>query len=95
MKIKGLGDVPSAFSQKAPVPDHPTVRTGPDRAFRARFSCPDEQARTVSVLLVDERCSLGAPSGAPVPPAVQSLGGARQGALSVSTVRLARGARAD
>jgi hypothetical protein len=54
MKIKGLGDVPSAFSQKAPVPDHPTVRTGLDRAFRARFLCPDEQARTVSVLLVDE-----------------------------------------
>jgi hypothetical protein len=29
-----------AFSQKAPVPDHPTVRTGPDRAPRARIFMP-------------------------------------------------------
>jgi hypothetical protein len=48
---------------EAPVPDHPTVRTGPDRASRARIFMPEERARTVSVLLVDDSSSAdGLPS---------------------------------
>jgi Integrase core domain len=32
--------LPTAFSQETPVPDRPTVRTGPDRASRARILMP-------------------------------------------------------
>ena len=65
--------LPSAFSQKAPVPDHPTVRTGPDSAFRAGFSCPESQAspapetaRWISAEFVEEQLSPLTPSRAPL-----------------------------
>jgi hypothetical protein len=50
LRVRGT-PYPSTFAQKTPVPDHPTVRTGPDGALRAPFSCPERRVRSLGRLL--------------------------------------------